>query len=263
MTPNNLNVCLLPLTIEWNEVEKNIENFCRQIADVHPQTDLVVVPETFLTGFPVTDSRAEIINECEKYQKRILEILVESSHKYNVAICGSTILYKDGALTNSGFFVEPNRDVSFSAKRHLFTMGGEDKIFEKGENRLQVRYRGWNIALCVCYDVRFPVWSRNVANEYDLLVYVANWPEVRISAWDRLLPARAIENQAFVCGVDCKGIDSKGYHYNGSSHILDYKGDEVGKFYGEDSIYASLSLEKLQSFRKKFPAWEDADKFKL
>lgn len=263
MTPNNLNVCLLPLKIEWDDVEKNISAFRDVIKNIHPQTDLIILPETFMTGFPVSNSKEDVISECKKYQDRILELLKESSKKLNMAICGSMILYKDSSLTNSAFFVEPNGDFAYSPKRHLFTMAGEDCVFDKGEKKLKVRYRGWNIALCVCYDVRFPVWSRNVENEYDLLIYVANWPEVRIKAWDRLLPARAIENLAYVCGVNCKGTDSKGYQYNGSSHIIDYKGEGIGKYFGEESIYASLSLEKLLSFREKFPAWRDADAFKL
>ncbi len=263
MTTNNLNVCLLPLHIKWNDVEDNILNFKDAVTGIHPKTDLLILPETFLTGFPVSLSRKEVIDQCISHQQDIIDLLKAVANKFNLAICGSMILYKDNNLTNSAFFIEPNGDMLFEPKRHLFSMAKENYIFENGSRRLQVRYRGWNIAVCVCYDLRFPVWNRNIANEYDLMVYVANWPEVRISAWDKLLPARAIENQSYVCGVDCTGTDSKGYVYNGSSHIIDFLGENIGKDFNNDLIYASLSLDRLISFRKKFPAWKDADSFNI
>lgn len=261
MKSTSLNVCLLPLNIKWNDVEENIRNFRESIEAVHPQTDLLILPETFMTGFPVSETKDEILLQCRNYQQKILTTLTDSTKKLNMAICGSIIINKDSSLTNSAFFIEPNGEIFLAPKRHLFSMAKEDSIFEKGNKRLQIRYRGWNIAIGVCYDIRFPIWSRNVANEYDLMIYVANWPEIRISAWKKLLPARAIENQAYVCGVDCRGVDNKGYIYNGSSYILNYIGEDIGNRTEGDAIYASLSLDKLTAFRNKFPAWRDADSF--
>lgn len=181
----------------------------------------------------------------------------------NLAICGSMLRYNEGELTNSAFFVEPNGDITFQSKNHLFSMAGENLLFSKGTKRLQVRYRGWSIALGVCYDIRFPVWCRNRENEYDLMIFVANWPKVRINAWNRLLPARAIENEAYVCGCNCKGIDNKSFEYDGASQIFDFKGDIIGSIYDKNFIYARLSKENLTKFRQKFPSWKDADEFRI
>lgn len=143
-------------------------------------------------------------------------------------------------------------------------MAGEHKIFSAGHDRLAVRFRGWNLAMILCYDIRFPVWCRNRANEYDALIAVANWPTTRISAWNSLLTARAIENEAYVLGVDCKGTDTHGFEYDGSSVIIDFKGKPIGTTDPDTGlIYASLDPEKLAAFRTKFPAWQDADNFKL
>lgn len=143
-------------------------------------------------------------------------------------------------------------------------MAGEDKVFSPGTTRLSVRFRGWNIAMIVCYDIRFPVWCRNRNNEYDVLIAVANWPVSRVSAWNSLLTARAIENEAYVLGVDCRGTDNHGFEYDGSSAIIDFKGKHLGVTDPDTGlIYASLDPDRLASFRNKFPAWRDADTFSL
>ena len=137
-------------------------------------------------------------------------------------------------------------------------------MFSHGYERMLIRYRGWNIAMVECYDIRFPVWCRNVDNEYDVLFVVANWPEVRIDAWNKLLPARAIENQAYVCGVNCTGTDDKGFVYPESSRTLDFKGRDISVLQESTGlIYATLMRDKLDAFRVKFAAWRDADQFKL
>ena len=152
-------------------------------------------------------------------------------------------------------------------------MAGEDKIFSCGNKRLKIRFRGWNITMVTCYDIRFPVWNRNVSNEYDILIAVANWPEVRITAWNKLLPARAIENEAYVCAVNCKGTDNKGFSYDGSSMILDFKGNEIGKEITIEeklensttphSIMPLCHEQNLTVFREKFPAYKDSDSFTI
>lgn len=259
----DLNLALIPLTIEWNAVEENLERLEEMAAAVHPDTDLIVLPETFATGFPTGQSREEIMAVTAEYQHMVLDRLKAIAAQKNMAICGTTITLAHDTLQNAAFFVEPNGEVTMQGKRHLFTMAGEDRIFTPGTRRLKVRYRGWNIAMAVCYDLRFPVWTRNVANEYDLLIYPANWPVVRVSAWDALLPARAIENEAYVCGVNCKGTDAGGFEYNGSSHLIDYKGKEIATDTGQGILYATLSRKGLDTFREKFPAWKEADAFRL
>lgn len=242
----------------------NFRNLEEAMSHVHPETDLLILPETFSTGFPIGCDKEYVRSLAERNTQDTVDNLKRLAAKYNVAIAGSFIANSGGSLYNRAFFIEPSGDETFADKRHLFTMAGEDKIFSHGHDRMNVRFRGWNIAMIVCYDIRFPIWCRNRENEYDLLIAVANWPEVRVDAWNKLLLARAIENEAYVCGVDCRGVDPKGYRYDGSSMAIDFKGKEItvaGPDYG--LLYATLSKAKLEAFREKFPAWRDADSFAL
>ncbi|MCM1153250.1 MAG: nitrilase family protein [Muribaculum sp.] len=259
----NLNVCLFPMEICWEDKQKNMQTLEEGLSLIHPATDLVIIPETFSTGF-VTGDKEEVRKLAERNTGETIDRLKALAAKYNVAIAGSFIADTGGSIYNRGFIVEPGGDETFEDKKHLFTMAGESKVFSRGHKRLKLRYRGWNIAMVICYDIRFPAWCRNVDNEYDLLICVANWPVARINAWNQLLIARAIENEAYVCGVDCKGTDSNGFVFDGSSSVIDFKGlridsaDPSGKF-----LYATLNMEKLIRFREKFPAWKDADKFRF
>lgn len=262
MISPDLKVALFPMEIKWYDKEANFLSLGKALENLHPQTDLLILPETFSTGFPSGKNKEEIRDFAERNTGETIEFLKGLAHRYNLAIAGSFIADTGGLLFNRGFFIEPSGEEYFYDKKHLFTMAGEHKVFSYGSTRNIVRFRGWNICLLICYDLRFPVWSRNVGNEYDLLIYVANWPKVRISAWETLLPARAVENEAYVCGVDCKGIDPNNFEYNGSSGIFDFKGKDISvRLPQADFIYASLSKEKLESFRKKFPAFNDSDSF--
>ena len=263
MTQRHLNVCLLPLDIHWGKKKENMQKVGELFNMLHPDTELVILPETFSTGFPVGKNKDEIREDAEKNTGLTIDYLKHLSRKHNVAIAGSFIANTGGSLYNRAFFIEPSGEETFADKRHLFTMAGEDKNFSRGRERLKVRYLGWEIAMVVCYDIRFPVWCRNVGNEYDLLIAVANWPKVRVDAWNQLLKARAIENEAYVAGVNCRGVDTGGFEYDGSSMLLDFKGKEISTPVGTDFIYASLSKEKLDRFREKFPAFRDADAFTL
>lgn len=260
---SDLNVCLLPLEIIWGDKETNLKNLENLLADVHPDTDLVVLPETFSTGFPA-GNKEEIRIMAERNTGATVDFLKSLARKHNFAIAGSFIADTGGSLYNRGFLIEPSGEETFADKRHLFTMAGEDKSFSRGYDRMKVRFRGWEISMIVCYDLRFPVWSRNRNSEYDLLIVVANWPKVRVDAWNKLLYARAIENLSYLCGVNCKGTDTNGFEYDGSSKIIDFKGKEIGSASAESPfVYATLSKEKLERFREKFPAWKDADSFSI
>lgn len=264
MNSSNLNVCLFPMPIDWCDKEANLQRLDLKLREVHPQTDLILLPETFTTGFPLTTDKEEVRPLAERNTGETIEFLKKLASKYKLAIAGSFIADSGGSIYNRGFFIEPSGDEFFADKHHLFPMAGEDKVFSRGYDRLKVRYRGWNLSMVICYDVRFPVWCRNVNNEYDALIVVANWPEVRINAWNTILPTRALENLAYVCAVNCKGSDTKGYEYDGSSAVYDFKGKDISVKLGDgDLLYATLSREKLDSFRAKFPAWQDADPFKL
>lgn len=260
MISKNLNICVLPMQIAWLDKSANLSYLEKCLQSVHPDTDLVLLPETFSTGFPSSLDKEAVRPLAERNTGDTIEFVKQLARRHNVAIAGSFIADTGGLLCNRAFLIEPSGEEYFADKRHLFSMAGENKIFSPGHTRLAVRYRGWNIAMVVCYDLRFPTWCRNHGTEYDLLLVAANWPEVRIDAWNKLLPARAIENLSYVAACNCKGTDVKGFNYDGASHILDFKGNEIG--FRDDSngyVYASLSLKKLSEFREKFPAFRDAD----
>ncbi len=261
----NLNVCLYPMPLQWGDKKANLKLLEEACKEIHPATDLLILPETFSTGFPSGMDKEEIRPLAERNTEKTIDFLKYLAHTHNVAIAGSFIANSGGSLYNRAFFIEPSGEEYFADKRHLFTMAGEDRNFSHGHERMKIRYRGWNISMIVCYDIRFPVWCRNVGNEYDLLIAVANWPKVRVDAWNKLLFARAIENEAFVIGVNCKGTDAGGFEYDGSSMAIDFKGKEISTRTSEDSpfLYATLSMEKLEKFREKFPAFRDADSFRI
>lgn len=251
------------MEIAWEDKECNLRRLEEAMEIMHPATDLLILPETFSTGF-VTGDKEHVRPLAERNTGATVDFLKLLARRHNTAIAGSFIADSGGSLYNRAFFIEPSGEETFADKRHLFTMAGEQKVFSRGHDRLAVRYRGWNIAMVVCYDIRFPVWCRNCDNEYDILIAVANWPRARVAAWEQLLPARAIENEAYVCGVDCRGIDTGGYEYDGSSMAVDFKGKRIDRPQeGTPFLYASFSKEKLEAFRTKFPAWRDADDFSL
>ena len=264
MAMNDLRVCLLPMEIKWGDKAFNLRTLEEAMTKVHPQTDLLILPETFSTGFPSGLDKETVRPMAERNTGDTVDMLKRLASRHKMAIAGSFIADSGGSLYNRAFFIEPSGEELFEDKHHLFTMAGEDKVFSRGYDRLAVRYRGWNLAMVICYDIRFPVWCRNVDNAYDALLVVANWPQVRVGAWNALLPARAIENEAYVCAVDCKGTDPGGYLYDGSSAVYDFKGHDVSVRVDDgDFVYATLSRERLDAFRAKFPAWRDADPFKL
>ncbi len=260
MTTKDLKIALFPQEIHWGDKAFNIDTLIGVMNKLHPETDLLILPETFSTGFITTSDKEQVRNLAERNTGKTIDTIKALAKSYGVAIAGSFIADSGGLLCNRAFFIEPNGEETFADKRHLFTMAGEDKIFSRGDRRLSVRFRGWNISMIVCYDIRFPIWCRNRRNEYDLLIAVANWPKARVSAWELLLQARAVENLSYVAGVNCKGTDSGGFEYGGESMAVDFKGKNIGV---EDSstgiIYSLLEYKKLQAFREKFPAWRDAD----
>lgn len=262
MLEKKLTLCLVPLEITWSDKKNNLKSLKNLFSNIHTDTDIVVLPETFSTGFPSSEMQNDIKIFAEENNGETMNLLKKLSEKHNVAIAGSFIGMTKEKLFNRSFFIQPDGKVTFSAKKHLFAPGGEDKIFQRGAERLKTVYKGWNIALVVCYDLRFPVWCRNRKNEYDLLIAIANWPVSRINTWDTLLKARALENSAYVCGVNCRGTDELGGEYNGSSHVFNYKGQELAEDMDSSGLlYAELSMQRLVNFRDKFPTWKDADDF--
>lgn len=256
----NLRISMLQSHIAWEDLNKNLEHYESLLCRVGGKTDVAVLPETFTTGFSMqVEKNADAANGVT------VATLEGWALKYKLAVVGSFIAKEEGKYFNRAFFITPEGESSFYDKRHLFRMAGEDKHFTPGNKRTVIRYKGWNICLQVCYDLRFPVWSRNVGNEYDVLIYVANWPEARRVAWISLLQARAIENVAYVCGVNRVGIDGKGFLYSGDSMVISPKGKKLADVGKRDAATRTCTLSKsdLENFRQKFPVWKDADHFVL
>lgn len=254
----NLRISMIQSHIIWEDRSENLAYYGELLRRISGRTDLAVLPETFTTGFSMN---VEAL--ADPMDGETLAAVRQWAARYKTAVTGSFIAAEEGKYYNRAFFVTPEGECAYYDKRHLFRMAGEDKYFSAGDRRLIVPYKGWNICLQVCYDLRFPVWSRNVNCEYDLLIYVANWPEARKRAWKALLQARAIENMCYVCGVNRVGVDGKGFAYRGDSLIFDPRGKkraDAGKR-EEVTRTCTLSKDELEEFRVKFPAWKDADSF--
>ena len=262
MISRNLRIALIEDNVAWADKHANLEQLSRNLQNVSDGADIVVLPELFTTGFMVDDNAREL---AERNTGDTMRYLRDLSRYYNVAFAGSFLASTASQLYNRAFFIEPNDDEIFYDKRHLFTMSGEQNVYNRGVTDAPIfRFRGMNIKLIVCYDLRFPVFCRNVNNSYDVLLVVANWPKVRLNAWKTLLQARAIENECYVCGVNRCGTDPKGLEYAlGGSWIIDYKGKIIGQRGTSPIIEADLSPADLSRFREKFPAWRDADNFSL
>ena len=255
-----LKISIVQTDIAWENKQENLRMLREKLHALRGRTEIVVLPEMFSTGF--TMKSRELAEPVSGITVRILK---ELAADFQLALCGSFICSERSNYYNRAFFITPEGEEFYYDKRHLFRMGNEAEYFSSGNNKLIISYRGWNICLLVCYDLRFPVWSRNVNNEYDLLIYVASWPQARRLAWDTLLCARALENMCYVCGVNRIGVDGNKLIYNGGSVVFSAKGEVLASVPdGEEGIETvSLSLISLQQLRDKFPVWKDADAFRL
>lgn len=253
-----MKISILQLDTFWHDKQKNLEVVERLVFQNYG-SDIYVLPEMFATGFS-----NEVGKLGEPIDGMIVAKMKDIATQHDAAICGSLILEDDGRYYNSFLFVKPDGEIVRYDKRHLFRFGGEADMFSAGNNRVVVDYKGFRILLQVCYDLRFPVWCRN-RNDYDMIFYIANWPDSRRSVFDTLVKARAIENQAFVVAVNRVGNDGVGLHYDGGSCIIDFKGEYIGQCTDNEEcvITTDLKFEDLMAFRTKFPAWSDADEFHI
>lgn len=254
-----LRLTMMQTDMAWEDKERNLDAVEALLAKVAGKTDLVVLPEMFTTGFSMNSQAL-----AETTAGPTVQRLKDWAGRFDTALAGSFIALDGGARYNRGFFISPDAEQYYD-KRHLFRMSDERNHYSAGDGSLVVSHKGFNIRLLVCYDLRFPVWARNVDNHYDLLLYVANWPESRILAWNTLLQARAIENLAYVCGVNRCGVDGYDLRYNGNSLLADPRGTIVAHFRdgGPRVETHEISLDDLTAFREAFPAWRDADRFTL
>lgn len=255
---SDLSIAIFQYDIEWENPHGNIEKLNRWIDTLNRKVDIIFLPEMFLTGFSM-----DIIKTAQPMDGEGVKWLEDVSKKTNAIVMGSLAVNDNEKYYNRLLVAHPNGDLQFYDKRHLFRMGDEHSIFSKGTKTITVNCHNVKIRPLVCYDLRFPVWSRNVNQDYDVLVYVTNWPSVRKDAYLTLLKARAIENQCFVIGVNCTGTDGNGLHYNGDSIVFDPKGICLTTSTEESVLYASLSITDLYKFREKFPVHLDADEFAI
>ena len=255
----NIKVSIVQTSLFWEDVDKNISNILSIIKSLKNKTDLVVLPEMFTTGFSMNSKKlAETING------KSVKFMKETAKQNNVSIIGSLIIKENNNYYNKLLFVNSNGDIFDYNKRHLFRMANEHKFYSQGNKDLIVDFNGWQIKPLVCYDLRFPVWSRNKQN-YDILVYIANWPERRSYAWKTLLRARAIENQSYVIGVNRVGTDQNNVVYSGDSAVINPFGEEITgiKPHDNKTQTVELSYKALSDFRQSFPVAKDADNFKI
>jgi predicted amidohydrolase len=251
-----LKVTLVQQNITWENPAQNRLDLDRLLSGVG-DTDVVVLPEMFTTGFTMSPSPL-----AETMDGETVRWMKDKARSLNAAITGSLIIADNGNFKNRFIWVNPDSKTFSYDKRHLFSMGGEPQFYTRGKERLIVEFRGWRICPLVCYDLRFPVWSRNTEN-YDLLIYVANWPAPRQHVWKSLLVARALENQAYCIGVNRTGTDGEGITYEGSSCLCDAKGFTTFMGANEEVKTFSLSLTELHLFRRKFPVLPDRDLFSI
>lgn len=256
---DKLRISLVQQDIVWENKSANLSYIHETVYNLHGKTDIVVFPEMCTTGFSMNSHDLAETNE-----DKTISLIKEWSQKYKLAICGSYIAKQSEEYYNRAFFITPDSEHYYD-KRHLFRMGAEAENFSCGNERTIFRYKDFNICLLICYDVRFPVWARNIDLQYDLLIFVANWPASRIKVWETLLTARALENLSYVCGVNRIGIDGIDIKYNGCSKLINARGQEVIDMSNsqEEIETTEISKEELTQFRNKFPVWKDADKFQI
>jgi len=255
---NELKIILIQADLVWENPTENRNRFEEKINQITTDVAIIILPEMFTTGFTMNTSLAETMNG-----KTVLW-MQKLAKKHHVAIVGSIIIKENGLFYNRMLFVYPSGKITHYNKRHLFTLAGEEKVFTAGNKHAIVSFKGWKIKLQICYDLRFPVWARNTEN-YDILLYVASWPKPRISAWDTLLKARAIENMSYVIGVNRVGTDANNYTYIGNSIVFNELGEAICPLNSEKEtiIKATLIKSELEKTRTKLAFLKDADSFTI
>lgn len=254
-----LRLSLVQSDLLWGDVNANLNQFTQQLAKLKGKTDLIVLPEMFTSGFMMSGK-----DEIASYNDMAVAWMCEQAKCLDSYIMGSCIVKINNSFYNRMYTVSPGGDVSTYDKRHLFRMGNEHEHFSGGNEKGIVNIGEWRIRPIVCYDLRFPVWSRN-QQDYDLLICVANWPDARRDVWNTILKARALDNQVYVAGVNRVGKDGMDLSYAGDSTLIDARGKRLAKCedYKNDIQTVNISLSDLQSFRKKFPVYLDADEFEI
>ncbi len=264
---STLTISTIQSNLAWEEKQANLHMFEQKIKNIGEKTEIVVLPEMFSTGFSMQAKQL-----AENMEGETVQWMRRVSEDNNIILTGSVIIEEGDNYFNRLIWMMPNGQYGYYDKRHLFAYAEEDQYYNPGNKRLIASVKGWKINLLVCYDLRFPVWSRQAPRsskettdaEYDVLIYVANWPQRRNHAWKTLLCARAIENQCYVVGVNRVGNDGNNIHYSGDSLVIDPLGEVLYHMAEVEDIFTiTLQKEKLEEVRSKFPFWKDADSFKI
>ncbi len=256
---NQLKISIVQSRLFWEQPKKNRDHIEALLNTVQENTDVIVLPEMFATGFTMNPSKV-----AEAMQDESVSWMLELASKKQSVICGSLAIKLEDTFVNRFIWALPNGEISAYDKRHTFTLAGEDKVYQRGVEKVIIEYKGWKICPQVCYDLRFPVWARNT-EDYDVLIYVANWPKPRIGAWDALLKARAIENMSYCIGVNRVGRDENDNEYPGHSAIYDALGSIALASNEDEEMVVTTSLDKshVEKIRKKLRFLEDRDAFNL
>lgn len=257
---DSLCVALVQTDLFWEDIHANLASFEEKLTGINRPVDLILLPEMFSTGFTMTPEKV-----AEPMGLFTTKWLQQISVNYQALVIGSFVVKEGGQYYNRLLAVKPDGSFQHYDKRHLFRMGGEHDVYSGGKEKLILNWKGWNICPLICYDLRFPVWSRNTEeNAYDLLVYVANWPAARSYTWRTLLRARAIENQTYVAGINRIGEDGKGVPHEGDSALIDYSGQPIVDMGNANELrIGEISRTQLIDYRKRFPAHLDADAFEI
>lgn len=260
----DLRITFIQSDLIWKDSSANLKAFSQKINNVEETTDLIVLPEMFNTGFVVEPETID-----EQVSKDALEWMQLQAANKHVVVCGSMIVRYKEQYFNRFYWVLPDGTFQTYNKRHLFSLGGEDKHFCPGHKNVIIHYKGWRIKPLICYDLRFPVWARNSYKkgeyEYDILVYVANWPVARVHAWKSLLVARAIENQSYVVGVNRIGKDGRGTPHSGFSGVVEPLGQWISEEVEDVASVQTIKISKsdLENYRRKFNFGQDWDLFNI
>ena len=254
-----LKAAIIQSNLVWENPVQNRINFNQKIESISEALDLIVLPEMFTSGFTMNAKTV-----AETMQGETVNWMLALAKRKAAAIVGSLVIEENGKYYNRLLFVKPEGIIEYYNKRHTFTLAGEHKVYEAGKEQKNISYKGWSIATLVCYDLRFPVWARNT-NDYDVVLYVANWPKPRIAAWDALLKARAIENMSYCIGVNRVGLDATNHEYPGHSAVYDVLGEKISdlKPNKEGVDVVELSKKHIEKNRRHLGFLNDRDDFNL
>ena len=253
-----MKIAIIQTELSWENPNENKALLQEKINAISQYVDLIVLPEMFTSGFTMNPK-----NIAQSMQGEAISWLKETAKDKDCAVTGSLVIEENGNYFNRLVFVFPSGEIQTYDKRHLFTLAGEDKVYTSGEDKLIVEYKGFKICPLICYDLRFPVFARNV-EEYDVLIYVANWPKPRVNAWDILLKARAVENMSYVIGVNRVGLDDNNHEYVGHSQAVDFLGNYIQEPQEIEGVFiVELDKNELIETRQKLNFLNDRDEFKL